>query len=172
MLMLMKSGQVLTLLALLMLFLVGGCGSEVMLTASPINSPLGPSEALDGLPGSPATVLPLWNMTPENGKATLRGRIELRETNMLLGELYLAKAVPTSNSEIELLELDEAIAPRAVIDRDSLHFVFVNVVPGRYGLIAWEPMSSYAINDPDTGETLFIDIAPDQVIDMGVLYLP
>lgn len=109
--------------------------------------------------------------TPLPGKAIVRGRI-LTSPTAILGELYLAKAVPTSNPDIDLLELDESQAPRALINRNTGEFAFINVAPGKYGIIAWEPMSSAPISDPMSKETLFIELRAGQVADLGELYFP
>ncbi|MGC9397915.1 MAG: hypothetical protein ACP5HM_02130 [Anaerolineae bacterium] len=136
------------------------------LLESPVNSPEPTStEEL-------VSNLAAWDIDPAPGRAVIRGHIEKTRNNIVLGEIFLAKAVPTSNPDIDLLELDEQTAPKAEIDRDTLTFVFTNVEPGRYGLIVWEPMNSVLLNDPETGETLFIDIESGEVIDLGTVYFP
>ena len=116
--------------------------------------------------------MPDWDAQPAPGTANLRGRLVLADQAILLGELFLAKAVPTDNPEVKLLELDEKTSPRATIDRATGDFLFLNVEPGEYGLIAWEPMSSAAVNDPKTGETFYVQLTPDEVTDTGTLSFP
>jgi hypothetical protein len=115
---------------------------------------------------------PPWEALPLQGYANVRGTIELESPTVLLGELFLASAMPTSQPGVDVLELDTGTAPRAVIDRDTGRFVFSDVQPGRYGVIAWEPMSSAALVEPSTGETLFLDIVADKIVDVGTLYYP
>lgn len=158
---------------LLILTVLSNCTKDATPTSttSPLVSPL----TMDSPIAVPQSVNlpPEWNMTPESGKAMVRGLINMPDPpTALLGELFLAKTMPTNNPEIELLELDQDAAPRAIIARDSMAFVFVNVEPGRYGLIAWEPMNSMVLNDPKTGQTLYIDISAGQIVDLGALNFP
>jgi hypothetical protein len=168
---------VLSLIVILLIALLcAGCGQTdepPAPTATSSEESSAPSEtALDSpIPTPVVTELDL-DAAPEPGKANLRGRIVITEQTALLGELYLAAAVPTSDPEIYLLELDDENSPRALLDRNTWNFLFQNVEPGKYGLIAWEPLQSSPISDSETGETLFIDLAADEVHDIGVLYFP
>lgn len=108
---------------------------------------------------------------PQPGLASLQGIIEVADT-VLLGELYLATTVATSKPGVEVLELDAERAPRAQIDRSTGQFVFQGVAPGMYGIIIWEPMASAPLADPQSGETLFVELKADQIVDVGVLRFP
>jgi hypothetical protein len=132
-------------------------GKETINSISPIETPM--------------VGLMYWNITPAPGKAILRGRV-IVQPHFLLGELYLGKAVPTSDPNVDLVELDEKTAPRAIINRATGEFIFLNVEPGKYGLIAWGPMNSILVNDPQTGYTLFVTLLSDQIIDVGTLIIP
>lgn len=169
--------QIIQIFSLTMLFVIGCSVQATQLTPNTTTiSPLFQSEISPQMTNSPMTIHPSepinLDATPQSGKANLRGHIETRETNVLLGELFLAKAVSTSNPEIDLLELDETTAPRAQIDRATGNFIFINVEPGKYGLIAWEPLNSITISDPKSGGTLFIELMPNQITDIGTLYYP
>ena len=120
---------------------------------------------------TPPSELSVQEIEPSPGKAVIYGRVEVTQS-VLLGELFLAKAVPTSNPSVDLLELDEKKAPRASINRSTDEFVFIDIEPGKYGLIAWEPMNSFPVNDPETGSTLFVEVRANQIIDLGTLYIP
>jgi len=109
--------------------------------------------------------------TLRQGMAALSGTIQVTST-FLLGELYLATALPTNQPAVYVLELDTASAARAVLDRDSGRFYFSNVAPGTYGIIIWEPMASAPLADPQSGETLFVELKADQVVDVGILRYP
>lgn len=165
------------LLAIILLstLVTAGCNgegedAEGEATQSPLATP-GGAAASSPVP-TPGPGLADWDAQPAVGTANLRGRIEITEPTVLLGELFLARAMPTSNPDIDLLELSEKEAPRALIDRTTGEFLFVDVEPGKYGLIVWEPMRSAPINDPETKETLFIQLSADQVTDIGALYFP
>lgn len=160
------------------LLLLGGC---VELTEMPVTqSSLPTPDSQDVVPVSstvspvatPIPDLPGWDIRPDPGKGNIRGYIEIAQSSVLLGELFLAQSVPTSNPDINLLELDELVAPRAVIDRNSYQFLFTNIEPGEYGLIVWEPMNSFPVNDPSTQQTLFFEVKANEVVDLGVLSIP
>ena len=73
---------------------------------------------------------------------------------------------------VDRLQLSEDTSPRAVINRSTGDFIFLDVDPGKYGLIAWEPLGSQPLNDPATGETLFIELPADKTTDIGEVYFP
>jgi hypothetical protein len=154
--------------------LLAGCAEKKSEPTKDTDSPLpasGTVVAVSSPLPTPSQSLPGWNAEPESGLAILRGRIEITGST-LLGELFLVKAVPTSDPDINLLELDEERSPRASIDRSTGEFIFLDIEPGRYGLIVWEPTSSSPVNDPVTGETLFLELQADQVTDVNTLYFP
>jgi hypothetical protein len=171
------------ILLLLISILIAGCGAEDQATPTPAATVVPPSSTeapapttdggltespLDSPLPTPSKAIP-WDEEPAAGKANLRGRIVISDPTILVGELFLAEAVPTDMSDGELLELDTEVAPRAQMDRGTGRFVFVDVEPGRYGLIAWEPMNSAPVNDQETGETLFIELTAGEVKDVGAL---
>ena len=160
-------------------FLLVGCSGldeKTTLTQSPLATPdpQGPASGAGAISplATPISDLPGWSTEPDSGKSNIRGYISITQSSVLLGELFLAKSVPTSNPDIYLLELDEQTAPRAVIDRDSYQFLFTDIEPGEYGLIVWEPMNSFPVNDPKTQQTLFFEVKAGEVVDLGILPIP
>jgi len=147
-----------------------GTAEEGEATSPPLDTPSG-TIAESPIP-TPEPGLPEWDAQPAPGTANLRGHIVVADQTILLGELFLAKAVPTDKPEVSLLELDEKTAPRATINRATGEFVFVDIEPGKYGLIVWEPMSSAPVNDPKTGQTLYIELVADEATDIGTLNYP
>lgn len=169
--------RLVSLVVVLLIALLGvGCGGndeQALPTATVSGESSTPSESVLDSPIATPVVGPLeWEATPEAGKANLRGQLLITEQTALVGELYLAAAVPTSDPDIYLLELDEKNSPRALFDRTTGDFVFLNIEPGKYGLIVWEPMQSAPLADSETGATLYIDLSADQVHDVGTLYFP
>ena len=172
-----RLSKLVTLVVVLSITLLGiGCGGDddqAVPTVTPSGESATPSESVQDSPIATPVVSPLeWEATPEAGKANLRGRLLITEQTALVGELFLAAAVSTSNPEIYLLELDEKNSPRALFDRTTGEFVFLNIAPGKYGLIVWEPMQSAPLSEPETGATLYIDLSANQVHDVGTLYFP
>ena len=160
---------------LLVGLLAAGCSAKPTETSASKDSPLptpGKNVSASSPIPAPSLGLPDWDAEPASGKAIIRGRIEETTPSVLLGELFLAEAVPTSNPDVDLLQLDEKASPRASINRDTGEFIFLDIEPGKYGLIVWEPMSSMPVNDPATGNTFFIVLQADQVADVGTLYIP
>lgn len=145
-----------------------GCNA---LPSEPMTSPIATTEGANSVISTPPSEIIHWDITPNPGKAILKGRV-IVQPNFLLGELYLGKAVPTSDPNIDLIELDEKASPRAILNRVTGEFIFLNVDPGKYGLVAWEPMRSILVNDPQTGSTLFITLSAGQVKDIGTLLIP
>ncbi len=159
---------------LLVVLVVVGCNDRNA-TEEVGSTQASPTRASTPAQQSPLATPPLtatWDAKPAPGMASLRGRIEITQDNVLLGELFLAKAVPTSQPDTDLLELDEENSPRALLDRATGEFLFVDIEPGKYGLIVWEPMASGPVNDPQTGETLFVELGADEAIELGTLYYP
>jgi hypothetical protein len=111
--------------------------------------------------------------TSQPGYGTVRGTLVIAPgVNVIVGELFLAEAVQTSDANIRMPALDIEQAPRAHFERQTGKFVFVNVPPGEYGLIVWEPFNSILMDDPQTGNTLFVSVKPDEVIGLGELEIP
>jgi hypothetical protein len=160
--------------SLLIVLVAAGCsdGDATEAVESTHVSPTQPGETVQQSPLAAPTLTATWDAEPAPGTASLRGQIEIAQDNVLLGELFLAKAVPTSQPDVDLLELDEENSPRALLDRATGEFLFTDVEPGKYGLIVWEPMSSGAVNDPETGETLFVELDADETVDLGRLTFP
>lgn len=150
---------------LIVVFLIALAACTPQSTTSPLNTPLSSPLSQES---APQEIIP----TPLPGKAVICGRLHLTTPTVLVGELYLGQAVPTTDPNIELISLDEQNAPKAQIDRETWEFIFTNVDPGRYGIIVWEPTNSSPIDDPKTGETLFIDVSPNSTINVGTLYFP
>lgn len=113
-----------------------------------------------------------WNATPQVGKSIIKGKLIIENSSILVGELYLANAVPTSNPDVFLLELDQERAPKAIIDRKTGRFIFRDVIEGIYGIIVWEPLNSFPINDRYNGQTLFIDVRANKIIELGDVHIP
>ncbi|MBN1260639.1 MAG: hypothetical protein JXB35_08160 [Anaerolineae bacterium] len=161
-------------LALIVLAFLVGCTPTATDEASPAptQSPLTTPDTLDSPLPIVEDALPNWDDEPAEGKSVIRGQIELTSGGVILGEILLANTIPTNNPDIEMLEIDQNNQIKAAFDRDTMRFIFPNIEPGKYGLVAWEPMSSQPLNDPETGETLFVEVKAGEVVDVGTLRFP
>jgi hypothetical protein len=119
--------------------------------------------ALD--PPKPGTDLPV------KGIGILTGQLSAKSRSLMKGHLVLAKAVPTGRPALYLLELDNHNLHVASINEEGV-FKFEKVIPGKYGLCVWDPLSASPLNDPKTGNTLFFDVLPNQTLNLGLLEIP
>jgi hypothetical protein len=104
-------------------------------------------------------------------RATLKGRLNLKGSRPLNGHLVLAIALPTNKPTIFILEIDDKKLHLASMTPQG-DFIFKDIVPGKYGIMIWNPLTAASISDPKTGKTLFVDILPNQVLDLGLLEIP
>jgi len=134
--------------------------SSVLQTAQPASGPI--------VPDSPPNQS---RVKDSEGMATLKGRLNLKVSPPLNGHLILAKALPTNNPSIFILEIDDKKLHLASMTPEG-DFIFKDIVPGKYGIMIWNPMTAAPISDPKTGKTLFVDVLPNQVHDLGLLEIP
>lgn len=111
---------------------------------------------------SPPPTLPTTAAFPTSqpGMGTVRGVL----VRMVGGDLYLAKLLP--DDEFPLFELEMNVSPKAIINETG-EFIFINVPPGRYGLVFWTPLNSFLIKDTEAGTTLVITVEADELINIG-----
>ncbi len=82
--------------------------------------------------------------------------------------LYLARVIVGSDGQERAASFSQQTAPRARTD-DQGAFRFVNVPPGRYGLVIDIVIESYLLNDPTSGASLLLTVEGPQVVDLGEL---
>ena len=160
--------------------ILAGCSSPTPTGVPDAPATAPPPSSLDsplseGSPGQSPVPTPKERATiqipaSDPGLGTVKGRLLWPEASgVVLGELFLAKALPTSEEDILIPSLNTEIAPKAILDRSSGEFAFVNVPPDTYALVVWDPFSSGLINDAETGETIFITVKADEFIEMGTI---
>ena len=113
---------------------------------------------------------------PEEGQAVVHGRLLSITDEMpyLAPSLYLGSVLkPDSDSEdaplLTSISIDDDPVALQAIDGN---FVFNHVSPGEYGLFLWTPMSAFIIQDAKTGNAVLIDVKPDEIYDLGTVYVP
>jgi hypothetical protein len=82
--------------------------------------------------------------------------------------LYLARVLMGSDGQERAASFDPQTDPRAQTDERG-GFQFVNVPPGRYGLVMDIVIESYLLNDPISGESLLITVTAGEELSMGEL---
>jgi len=63
---------------------------------------------------------------------------------------------------------EASVAPKATTD-DYGRFVFDDLKPGMYTLILDAVVTQYQLDNPETGDTILIEIAPNAIVDLGEL---
>jgi hypothetical protein len=83
-------------------------------------------------------------------------------------DLYLAEIL---SGQVETASLDKTSAPYADPDSNG-KFVFSNVKPGRYALVARTPLTEVLVPDPqNTQNVVMVNVEPGKVVDLGQLLL-
>ncbi len=91
--------------------------------------------------------------TPIPGNAHVVGRVLSMSGDF---DLLLAENIgKTSNDKIYGMDINNA--KRAII-YDNGVFLFMNIKPGRYAIIAWNPVFSYLIEEIEVTRTGIIDV--------------
>jgi len=107
--------------------------------------------------------------TPSFGLAIVRGRIIEIQSKKAPAEsvLYLGEVKSLSNG-LPVIRLERDTAPHAIPAQNG-EFLFLDVEPGRYGLVLYTPEFSFLVDDPNTAKNFLLDISPNQVLDLGTI---
>jgi hypothetical protein len=86
-----------------------------------------------------------------------------------IGVLYLASTLESSDPKYQpMVAFSEASDPKGIQDRNG-NFLFVDVPPGKYALIIWTPVTNTVIENPETGEYLYLDVTAGEILDLDVV---
>ena len=131
---------------------------------SPLHSSLQPVSV-----SKPTSIL---SIQPAPGTATVVGILKIEHTDQPMAgvELYLALHIGVDENT-PIYSLEPSSAPHAVVENNG-RFVFKDVPPGRYSIVVWNPFNSFLVRDPKTGLELVIDVRPNQIYDLGILFEP
>ena len=111
--------------------------------------------------------------TPENGTSVLSGQMLTPGIGgkPYVGDLYLANLLhPNESNQPPLIKFSEAQNPKAKVNSEGLFF-FTDIEPGEYALIVYSLGGTYIISDSD-GQTMFITVEADSVVDLGIIEIP
>ena len=165
-----------------------GCQSRIVnptATPSSLESPLAlpeeepesplptPSPAAASLSEEFPTPTPEEIPTQDPQLATVEGTIEMagEPTGVFPATLYLGD--PTGADPIgSFVSLDAENAPRGYVMADGA-FVFPNVPPGTYSIVAWTPGGAYIVPDPSmSGQTWLVEISGNTSFEAGHILVP
>jgi hypothetical protein len=155
----------------------GQVGDDYPVETTAANNP--PSETYPGPPlatNDPLSQYPetLQVTQPDPGKGVVTGRVlELANGEVFLApSLFLGRLTFASdpNAAPPLVGFSETTSPQGVQDRTG-KFMFTNIEPGTYAVVVWTPGSSTLLTDKE-GNTAIIELAENQVADMGDIYAP
>lgn len=106
------------------------------------------------------------------GLATLGGVFINQRTGKAPEEsiVYLGDIVYTDTG-LPIVQLDRQTAPFAIL-KENGEFVFKDIFPAEYAVIFFTPDISFPIDDAETGQTLILNLQPDDKIDLGIIELP
>ncbi|MBK8904967.1 MAG: hypothetical protein IPM53_27555 [Anaerolineaceae bacterium] len=109
---------------------------------------------------------------PTGGLAALGGVFINQRTGKapLESIVYLGDIVYTDTG-LPVIRLDRQTAPFAILEENG-EFVFRDIMPAEYAVIFFTPEVSFAIDDSETGETLILNLQPNDKIDLGIVELP
>ncbi|MHB0923867.1 MAG: hypothetical protein ACYC3H_07885 [Bellilinea sp.] len=158
------------ILLLLFVFLISGCkGTETdpLISTPKANSTLS-SNFYD--PGYPVTTAPqptAIEVTRDASMGIVSGTILLNDKPVNNLRLFLADILQSGDGVEVATSLDRSVAPTSLSNNEG-KFNFLNVPPGRYGLMLYEGVNSYLLLDPSNGEAILISVDADEEIDLGI----
>jgi hypothetical protein len=170
------------LTSFLLSVVLAGCASATTTPTQHLESPVSPlvvqqeSPVATPLPGPvpsemPQTEdLPIPTQDPQMG--SIEGSIIMQgyPPGTFPATLYLGD--PTGSRPAgAYVALDVKTAIRGHVKSDGT-FVFPNVPPGTYSLLAWTPAAAYVVSNPEDGNTWLIEISGNSPFDTGQIVIP
>ena len=89
-----------------------------------------------------------------------------------LATLYLGSTIEADKADFPpLVSLDETTDPKATQD-ESGAFVFIDIKPGIYAVIVWDPYTSIVIQDEKKENYLTFEVKAGEITDLGTILYP
>jgi hypothetical protein len=173
----------------LALAMLAGCGGGDSEEAAAVPAAEAPADASIAQGGSPLIVAggsPL--PTPDSPLPTPGGSgvvgVAGAETGSIVGRIIVSRETGDVPVVGLVLGLGDTITGEDGIARVSAYdmggpnrtttdegggFAVNNIPPGTYSLILDAGVAAYQLTDPDTGNTILVEVQPGEVVDVGVL---
>jgi len=82
--------------------------------------------------------------------------------------LYLAQVMKDDKGIERVVSMDRITSPRTTTDENG-YFEFINVPPGKYGLVLDTILNLYLLNNPETGGDMLFEVNEATITDVGSL---
>lgn len=158
---------------IMLVLALAGCKQATPLsTTSPL--PLRETQfasPLDGTPvPEPVETVVVPTQDPKLGTITGSIVMQGQPAGVFPATLFLGD--PTGSDPVgAYVSLDASTAPQGYVLPDG-SFVFPNVPPGTYAILAWTPAGAYVVPDPSAGTTWLIEISGSESFDAGSIVVP
>ena len=155
----------------LLILMAAGCGQRPGLGNTPARPTalLTPTGGATSPPPTPTPVLgPTPVPTPVPTKGAITGQLIGRESGEPEGGLivFLGEVSYLEPDLIPVITMRQQSSPNTMTD-ESGRFAFVDLEPGSYALILWTPANSVVVDQPETGEGLFVTVEAGSITDIG-----
>jgi hypothetical protein len=111
----------------------------------------------------------LVEVTPNPTMGQVSGEILLKGKPLPFQTFFLADVLKDNKTGMELAtSLDRSTAPKTISNENGV-FSFMNVPPGRYGLIFISATDTYLLLYPGKQEAILVTVEAGGKIDLGVL---
>ena len=105
--------------------------------------------------------------TQDASLAMVNGRMLLLDEPVVSVIIYLAPIISNEAGD-QMVRFDRATSIRTVTN-ESGYFTFVNVPPGKYGMVLDKVLDSYLLLAPGGDQNLIIEITGNEQLDLGEL---
>lgn len=136
------------------------------LPSNPTAQPAYPAPAKETQPESSVESEPSPTPNPEAGRVSgriLRGNDPAGDIT-----LYLAEVLKDSQGNELIASFSKADSPRTNTDLEG-YFTFINIAPGKYGLVLDTVVDSYLLHYPDNDKEIIIAVEKGKEVNIGEL---
>lgn len=144
-------------------------GSPTQVPAYPEPVISAPTADLGYPPPTKHAITPLPSPTYDQSKGIIKGRLLINNKPISDAILSLAEVIRDSEGREMVVSYDPSSSPTTTTDTQG-YFVFVNVLPSKYGLILDTVIKSYLLHYPEEEDKqILITVEMSQEFDLGDL---